>query len=339
MSRLFPKVGRDLRATEVLGPVERRPIVDAVSRAEIGTRLNEHLDRVEGTRVHGVMKSGCVRVKPGGAVDIHVDPEIDQRGEDLRVAVEGRGSQRDLPVGGARRGPEVRDVVRSSGASRRRKGQRRAAFEKPLGRRDLAVREGREKSPVGIRAGIAEHVDELALHPALARDPSRAHQAERVIDLLSKAALVMTFRRVQDRACHVGDVLRQPAVADRVLRDEPEEVRPPEIPLPVVEAIANQLGVRGQETFERPHVAGIDGRHSFPKERVEYLGVVHDEGNARRGQGSGPAVGTSPAADYLRSTRTLKPPYTMRLASKGGGVCIIFAIRRSFITRAFTASR
>jgi hypothetical protein len=46
--------------------------VDAVSRAAIGPRLDEHPDRVERARVHSMMKRRPMRVKSGRVVSIHV---------------------------------------------------------------------------------------------------------------------------------------------------------------------------------------------------------------------------------------------------------------------------
>ncbi len=193
-----------------------------------------------------VVKRRPMGVKSGRVVGIDVHAETDQDGQGARIAVEGRGRERFLPLAGARRRGEASDVVGPSQANGRRQAESRAALQEPLGRGDFAMREGRLESAVQVRAGVGEQVDELALDAALPHDPSGADEPERVVDLLLTA--LHALGRVQDDASHRDDVGRQSAVADRVLRHEPEQVRPAEVPLALIGTVAGEPGVVREKT-------------------------------------------------------------------------------------------
>lgn len=85
------------------------------------------------------------------------------------------------------------------------------------------------------------------------------------------------LRRLDDGSSHVGDVLRQAAVANGILCDELQEVRPRKEALEDssvcqpwarrIEAIAKQPRVGRQQRVELTNVAAIDGGDG-PAEKV-----------------------------------------------------------------------
>ncbi len=192
-------------------------------------------------------------MEPGGMEGVHVDARADQESQGVRLAIDGGAGQRLLPVLPVRLSRETEDLVLSPRADRGQKRQPGAPREEPFGRGDLPVREGRHEGAVGIGAGRAQDVDQLAVHPTLPRDPSRDDQFERVLDLFAEALHPLACRRPQHGTGHLGDVRRQLARPDRILRHEPEQVRSVEVVLSVFftfrigEAFADQPGVPREE--------------------------------------------------------------------------------------------
>src|SRR2546422_11272925 len=81
-----------------------------ISRAQVGARLDEHLDRFQGARAHGVMKGGGVRVEiRAGAVQL--DSEIDHPPQGVGPAAVRRQDKPELPVPGARCTRKTSNIV------------------------------------------------------------------------------------------------------------------------------------------------------------------------------------------------------------------------------------
>src|SRR5512145_2439524 len=116
------------------------------------------------------MKGSRVRINVG-AVGIQVDAEGDQPGERIGPAVEGGEDQPDLLVLGACRLRETRDLGPTSKAKRGRQSRLDPAVDEMCGSSEVAVYEGIMRAEIWSSAGVDQYVNQLDLHPALARDP------------------------------------------------------------------------------------------------------------------------------------------------------------------------
>lgn len=105
----------------------------------------------------------------------------------------------------------------------------------------------------------------------------------------------LALRRLDDRSGHLGDAAGQLAIADRILRHEPEQGWPLEessgfdsvanfVVQPGaggLETIADEPWARGEEVFEPRDVTGVDSGDCFAKQRVDVL-TLKDERSPRR---------------------------------------------------------
>src|SRR5437899_8745859 len=154
----------------MLGPTKGRSVPSRVSRAQVGARLDEHLDRLQGARAHGVMKGGGVRVEiRAGAVQL--DSEIDHPPQGGGPAAVRRQDKPELPVPGARCTRKTSNIVPTPEQECRRQGQRGSALDEVLGGREVAVDKGILRISVGRRAGIDQYVNEFDLGTAIPRNP------------------------------------------------------------------------------------------------------------------------------------------------------------------------
>lgn len=118
----FPALIARVFALRVLGPTQRRPVVDRVSRVYVCSGFHEHLDRLQRARPHGVMQGSGMRIKVG-ANTIQVDAEVNHRTERLGLAVESGEDKSELLVSRACGMRETPDVVPTSQTKRRRQSQ------------------------------------------------------------------------------------------------------------------------------------------------------------------------------------------------------------------------
>src|SRR2546430_3911388 len=90
---------------------------------------------------------------------------------------------------------------------------------------NVAVDQGVVRITIEVRTRIDKHVDECDLDSTLASDPRPGHEGQRNVKLFLEVSCGLPSCMVNQRACHLRNVLREPPVTNGVFSHEPEQVR------------------------------------------------------------------------------------------------------------------
>src|SRR5256886_10810159 len=89
---------------------------------------------------------------------------------------------------------------------------------------NVAVDQGVVRITIEVRTRIDKHVDECDLDSTLASDPRPGHEGQRNVKLFLEVSCGLPSCMVNQRACHLRNVLREPPVTNGVFSHEPEQV-------------------------------------------------------------------------------------------------------------------
>src|SRR3989440_11361799 len=89
---------------------------------------------------------------------------------------------------------------------------------------NVAVDQGVVRITIEVRTRIDKHVDECELDSTPASDPRPGHEGQCNVKLFLEVSCGLPSCMVNQRACHLRNVLREPPVPNGVFSHEPEQV-------------------------------------------------------------------------------------------------------------------
>ncbi len=167
-----------------------------------------------------------------------------------------------VAIGRAERAPRLIDS-----AERRGDGQieRRAAAQQSVDGLELAVDERGGHRSVRVGAVVAEQIDERHLRPALARHATRADERQR----LAESTRIRLRTGVEERARDLDDVRRHRLVPDRILGDELEQRRLPEVIAALEhDAFVHEVRMEREMSAQAVEIAVVGENHGRAKRFV-----------------------------------------------------------------------
>ena len=140
--------------------------------------------------------------------------------------------------------------------------------------------------PAGDAPASTQRVDHVELHAALGRHTGPGDEAQCTIELLPEGRDLLATSGIDDDVNDVGDPGRQPAIANGILGNEPEQVWLGEKPIEcstnlvakpragMFEALGYEPGMRRDQHFERVNVAGVHRGHGLLEEVIQRIWVT-----------------------------------------------------------------